>query len=118
MGTQWKCKYSLWEPWGLAGISLRCKSHMIMRLNGTCVCASEVRWEGGTKSCLDKADELRNSVCLLRYSEIPNPRSVSHSDGCKCSAQDQERSWLLLLRDEDRLSRVNAFSKAILITPF
>ena len=112
MGTQWDGKYGLWEPFwnssrglvGIPGVPQWHESPMIMGLNGThVVCASETTWEGGTRSCLDEADELRNSLCLPRSSEIPNHRSVSCSAGCRCSTQDHEWSWLLLLRDEDRL---------------
>lgn len=92
-------------------------SPVIMGLNGThMVCASEARRESATRSCLDEADEWRNSFCLPRSSEIPNPRSVLCSDGCRCSTQDHEWSWLLLLhdiRDKDRLSRLSALSKDI-----
>lgn len=83
-----------------------------MGMNSTHVSrVSKVRWEGGTRSCLDEADELRRSLCLLRSSEIPNPRSTSSSGECRCSAQ--EWFWLLLLHDEGRLFRLSVFSKDI-----
>lgn len=95
------------------------ESPMIMGLNGTHVaCASKARWEGGTRSCLDEGDKLRSSLCLPRSSEIPNPGHTACSDGCGHIAQDHKWCWLLLLHDEDRLSRLSVFSKDILKKTF
>jgi len=79
---------------GSTGVPQWQENPMIMALNATHVaCAGEAKWEGGTRSFVDEADELRDSLCLLRSSEIPNPRSVLSSEGCRCSAQDHKWSW-------------------------
>lgn len=59
--------------------------------------------DGGAQSCLDEADELRNSLWQLRSSGRPNPRGVSCSDRCRYNTEDQEGFWLPLLCDEDNL---------------
>lgn len=106
MGTQWVGGYGLWEPFwnsirgwlGSPGGPLWRGSPVLMGITGLIWCVPER--EGGTHSCLDEADELRNSLCLLRSSERPNPRSVSCSDRHRYNTQDREGYLLPLLRDE------------------
>lgn len=98
VGTLRDGRYVLWEPFwnsssqGLVGIpqgaSVAWKSYDYGTEWHPVVCASKARWEGGARSCLDEADKLRSSLCLLKSGKIPNPRSTSCSDGSRCSAQD------------------------------
>lgn len=115
-GTQWDGEYGLWEPSGTASGGWLGSPGM-PQWRGSPVGITAPIWcvpvrDGGAQSCLDEADELRSSLCLLRSRGRPNPRSISCPDRCRYNTdrviscyntEDHEGCWLPLLHDEDNL---------------